>query len=91
MTAVSITVYGKVQGVFFRKFTQQIARSLNVTGFVKNNNDGSVYIEASGEEGQIKKLVEWCGKGPASSKVERTEVNNIMPGKYAGFEIRRNN
>lgn len=89
MAAVSITVYGNVQGVFFRKFTQQIARSLNIKGFVKNNADGSVYLEASGEEGQIQKLVDWCGKGPIASRVDKTEVNNISPGKYSGFEIRR--
>jgi acylphosphatase len=89
MPAVSITVYGKVQGVFFRKFTQQIAKSLDLTGFVKNNSDGSVYIEASGEDEKLKKLVDWCNKGPSAAKVERTDVSSIMPGKYSGFEIRR--
>lgn len=89
MVAVSITVYGKVQGVFFRKFTQQIAHSLDIKGFVKNNTDGSVYIEASGEDEQVQKLIDWCAKGPAASRVDKTEVNNISPGKYSGFEIRR--
>ena len=89
MKAVSITVYGKVQGVFLRKFTQQVARSLDLNGFVRNNNDGSVYIEATGEDAQLEKLIRWCEKGPEASRVERTEVNAIQAGAYKGFEIRR--
>jgi acylphosphatase len=43
-----ITVSGKVQGVWFRKSTQDKARELGLRGFVRNQPDGSVYIEASG-------------------------------------------
>jgi acylphosphatase len=89
MSAVSITISGKVQGVFFRKHVQKLACTLNITGFVRNNINGSVYIEALGEEEQLKKLIEWCAAGPAAAKVEHAEVRDIEPGQYAGFEIRR--
>jgi acylphosphatase len=89
MMAVCITVYGKVQGVFFRKFTQQVALSLELSGFVRNNSNGSVYIEAKGADEKIEKLIEWCRKGPVASKVEKIESSEIEPGFYRGFEIRR--
>lgn len=89
MKCVQITVYGKVQGVFFRKYTQQIAMSLELSGFVRNNKNGTVSIEAAGSDEKVNKLVEWCRKGPLGANVERAEVNEINPGKYRSFEIRR--
>ncbi|MEP7263230.1 MAG: acylphosphatase [Bacteroidota bacterium] len=88
MLSLRIVVYGKVQGVFFRKYTQQIAKSLSLEGFVRNNRNGSVYIEVTGEEDPVNKLMEWCKKGPAASKVEKIETEEITPSSYKGFEIR---
>jgi acylphosphatase len=88
MLSLRIVVYGKVQGVFFRKYTQQIARSLSLEGFVRNNKNGSVYIEVTGEEDPVNKLVEWCSKGPAAASVEKIEKEEIKPSFYKGFEIR---
>jgi acylphosphatase len=87
--AVKITVYGNVQGVFFRKFTQQVARSLEVNGFVRNTRDGSVYIEASGDEDSIAKLIAWCNKGPEKATIEKVEVSEIPYNDFKSFEIRR--
>jgi acylphosphatase len=89
MRYLSITVYGKVQGVFFRKYTRQIAQSLNLNGFARNNSDGSVYIEVAGEEEEIEKFLAWCKQGPSASQVEKIETANIKPAQYKGFEIRR--
>ena len=59
-----IQVTGKVQGVGFRWSAAIEARSLGITGFVKNLPDGNVYIEAEGSIEQLNTFVEWCRQGP---------------------------
>ncbi|MEZ5066975.1 MAG: acylphosphatase [Bacteroidia bacterium] len=56
----AITVSGKVQGVFFRKFTKEKAVESGLNGFVRNQNDGSVYIEVTGEETVLEDFIQWC-------------------------------
>ena len=64
LQTISITVSGKVQGVFYRQSTKEMATSLGITGQVKNLSDGSVYIIATGTKEQLDKLVDWCRQGP---------------------------
>ena len=82
-----IIISGKVQGVFFRKHTKQVARELGLTGFVKNQSDGTVLIETSGSQEQVDKLVNWCKQGPEGARVTSVEVNPIEPREFAGFSI----
>ena len=84
-----ISVSGKVQGVFFRKYTQEKAQQLGLSGFVRNQPDGSVYIEAEGEEDVLKTFVEWCRKGPPAAVVSKisTEESDLVG--FDGFGIRR--
>lgn len=88
MQYVQIIVEGKVQGVFFRKHTQQVAVKLGLNGFVRNSRDGSVYIEACGQEENIKQFIEWCNHGPERAEVSTVKVEKIEPQKYIHFEIR---
>ena len=88
-SCVQILVHGKVQGVYFRKYVQQIALSLNLSGFVRNQMDGSVYIEAIGDKEKIHKLVDWCNKGPQLASIEKVLVKEITAKQYSGFEIRK--
>ena len=85
---VSISVYGKVQGVFFRKYTIDAAQQYEITGFVKNANDGSVYIEATGNQEMINEFIKWCHKGSPPSQVDRVEVKEMPLTQYKGFSIR---
>lgn len=87
---VRIRVSGKVTGVYFRKFTRQIALSLDLAGFVQNQSDGSVAIEAQGESAKIDKLIEWCQNGPSAARVTSVEVTELN-GKpsYHSFVIRK--
>ncbi len=62
---ISATVTGKVQGVGFRFSTNQVANELGIGGMVRNENDGSVYVEANGSEEQIETFIEALGKGPS--------------------------
>jgi acylphosphatase len=85
---VSISVYGKVQGVFFRKYTIDAAKKNGITGFVKNANDGTVYIEATGTKDMLNEFIEWCNTGSPNSQVDRVEVYKMPLTQYTGFSIR---
>jgi acylphosphatase len=84
MQHLNINVSGKVQGVFFRVSAKTEAEKLGITGFARNEPDGSVYIEAEGEEKALEKYVNWCKKGPEFAEVE--EVLEI-PGEIKHFEV----
>ena len=83
-----IIIKGKVQGVFFRKFTKSAANSFGIKGFVKNQTDGSVYIEASGENEKMEQFIQWCHKGPDNARVENVSVNEIPIKEFSSFEIK---
>ena len=72
-----ITVKGRVQGVGFRYYTLHKAKSLDLTGFVKNLANGDVYIEAYGHEHQLEIFLDWCRKGPSTSSVISCEYHKI--------------
>ena len=79
---VNIIVNGRVQGVFFRASTKENADALGVKGFVRNERDGSVYVEAEGEEENLNLFIAWCKTGPARSSVEKIDV---ISGELKGF------
>ncbi|HEY4652436.1 MAG TPA: acylphosphatase [Pontibacter sp.] len=81
---VSMRVYGKVQGVFFRASTQEKARQLGLKGFVQNEPDGTVYLEAEGKPETIAELKAWAHHGPEHARVEKVEVQELA--SLAGFE-----
>ncbi len=87
MKHFNLKVVGRVQGVFFRAFTKEEAENLGLTGYVTNYDDGSVYIEAEGEENKLKKLIKWCHKGPIFAKVEKVEVSAGSLKNYNDFSI----
>lgn len=82
-----ITISGRVQGVAFRKYAHQNAKNLKISGFVKNLDNGSVYIEAEGQKEHLEQLIKWCHKGSPFSKVEKVEVKDGLPYFYPDFEI----
>lgn len=88
-THVSIQVSGKVQGVYFRKYAKEEADRTGIKGFVRNQPDGSVYIEAEGSADQLKQFVEWCYKGSPLSKVEKVEIAKGALKNFPDFGIHR--
>lgn len=91
MKHLAITVFGKVQGVFFRASTKAVADQLGVKGYVKNNSDGSVYIEAEGDDFAIESFLEWCHEGPEKAVVEKVEVRPGEVKNYRNFEVIKKN
>lgn len=89
MKHVSIHVFGKVQGVFFRASTKEKAEEFKIKGNVRNDADGSVSIEAEGEEENLRTFMEWCKRGPKFAHVERCEVNEKPLQHFKNFSIER--
>lgn len=86
----AIRAQGKVQGVFFRVQTKEKADELGLTGFVQNNEDKSVTIEAEGEEKTLQEFLEWCKSGPTHAQADRVDVeeSSIIKG-YKDFQIKK--
>ena len=91
MIRYKIKVKGKVQGVFYRSTAQAKAKELGLSGWVQNENDGSVLLEAEGEVQKLEKLLEWCRQGSGAAVVNEVEYEEIEPKgiRDTGFEVRR--
>ncbi|EER23941.1 Acylphosphatase family protein [Coccidioides posadasii C735 delta SOWgp] len=76
---VAFMVQGRVQGVFFRDFTQRNANLYGLTGWVRNTTDGKVQGEAQGDEESITKLIEDISRGPRHAQVTKLEKSEIDP------------
>ncbi len=72
---LNIKIYGRVQMVLFRDSAKRKAKKLGLRGFVKNEPDGAVYIEAEGDEKNLNEFFEWCKKGPVLAKVEKVDCD----------------
>ncbi|TSC53385.1 MAG: acylphosphatase [Parcubacteria group bacterium LiPW_39] len=104
MKRAVIKIFGSVQGVFFRANAAAKARELGLTGWVRNERDGTVLVVAEGEQERLKKLVDWCynrqgGRdenkfssrynGIGFAKVEKVEVEwEEASGEFRNFEIK---
>jgi acylphosphatase len=86
---VHVIISGRVQGVWFRATTKQIAEQLGIKGWVRNTSDGCVEAILEGEEQQVKKMIEWCHRGPPLAVVNKVEVKNQNPTDSSdGFSIK---
>lgn len=87
MKAIQARVTGRVQGVSFRWYAQEQARSLGVAGWVRNEPDGSVLLHAEGDDQAVDSLVEWCRQGPSLAKVSNVAVREDTASGATSFEI----
>ncbi|HWJ58815.1 MAG TPA: acylphosphatase [Sphingomicrobium sp.] len=83
-----VSVTGRVQGVFFRAWTCQQARELDLRGWVWNADDGSVEAHVEGDEGAVRQLVERMRQGPSGARVDELTVDVADELRLSGFEIR---
>ena len=70
-SARRFTVKGRVQGVFFRDSTRQVANSLGIKGHAVNLRDGDVEVFACGDSDSLEKLAEWLQTGPPLARVAK--------------------
>jgi len=88
MKNLRMKIYGEVQGVGFRDAAYWKARKLQVAGFVMNEPDGSVYLEAEGDEPALNDFLIWCRRGSWPARIERVEIEwSKAGGKFTGFRI----
>ncbi len=66
---VHAIISGRVQGVAYRWYARDTAKELDVSGLVRNLADGNVELVAEGPEEALKKLIDWCHKGPSMARV----------------------
>ena len=85
---VTLSITGKVQGVFYRASAKDKALSLGLQGFAKNEHDGSVSIEVEGEEININAFTDWCRVGPRMADVVEVKVEFGEIRNYKNFLIR---
>ncbi len=88
MKHLNIKVTGVVQGVYFRVNTRDEAIKLGVKGFVKNDEDGSVYIEAEGGEELLDTFVAWCHHGKDKAVVDKLTITEGDIKNFNDFTIK---
>jgi acylphosphatase len=88
MKHLDIRIWGTVQGVLFRDSARRKAHDLGITGFIQNELDGSIYIEAEGEEESLNEFAAWCSDGPPLAKVETADQTEGKVIGYEDFEVR---
>lgn len=84
-----IHIAGKVQGVWFRKYTCEEAIKLNLTGYVRNEPGGGVYVEAEGKEDQLNLLLRFLEQGSPMSKVSSVSHKEAPLKNFETFKISR--
>ena len=83
-----VLISGKVQGVYYRQNTMETAKKYGTTGWVRNLADGKVEAIIEGDEEIVKKVVEWCYRGPPASKVDAVDVSyEAYAGEFSEFVI----
>jgi acylphosphatase len=88
---VEVFVSGRVQGVYYRAFTEKEANLLGIGGYVRNLTDGRVHLEAEGDRSVVDQLIRRLWEGPPRAKVSDVQVTwrTVEGGPvYSSFEIR---
>jgi len=86
---IRIVVTGLVQGVFFRRAAMEQARTLGISGWARNLNDGSVEIVGEGKRQNLQLLLAWAHHGPPHARVDAVQVQwERCVGEFAEFQVR---
>lgn len=85
----SITISGKVQGVYYRQSTKEKAITLDLTGSVMNKKNGDVEIIATGIKDKLEELADWCRQGPSNAVVKNIIVKELPLQIFERFIIQR--
>jgi len=84
----AVHISGRVQGVWFRQSTKNTAEQYGITGWCRNNPDGSVEAVFEGEESSVKNILNWCETGPELAQVDNLQIEwENATGEFSRFEI----
>jgi acylphosphatase len=87
LKTVTVRIEGRVQGVYYRAWTEQSARRLNLDGWVRNRRDGSVEAVFAGPEAQVDEMLRRCAEGPPDAKVTSVTVTDEGGASPSGFNV----
>lgn len=83
-----VVVEGRVQGVFFRHHTREIADKLGLKGWVKNRRDGCVEAVFEGDREKVNQIIQWCNRGPSGARVRNVSVTwDNYTGEFEDFYV----
>ena len=89
MKRIHVYISGIVQGVFFRAATRRAAADFNLTGWVRNMDNGRVEAVLEGEDVDVEKMIAWCKVGPPAAKVEKVvTAEEHYTGGFQYFNIK---
>ena len=84
---VSVKIEGRVQGVYYRAWTEQTARTLGLDGSVRNASDGSVEAVFSGAADKVDEMLRLCADGPPDARVTKMTVTKEGGSVSPGFRV----
>ena len=85
---VHVFVSGRVQGVFFRAETADMADRLGLVGWVRNLPDGRVEALFEGEKEDVEKALDFCGRGPPGARVQNLDLKwEDWKGEFQDFRL----
>ncbi|XP_066200272.1 acylphosphatase-1 isoform X3 [Saccopteryx leptura] len=91
LISVDYEIFGKVQGVFFRKYTQAEGKNLGLVGWVQNTDQGTVQGQLQGPISKVRHMQKWLEtRGSPKSHIDRAIFNNekvILKLDYSDFQI----
>ncbi len=82
-----VRIHGAVQGVGFRYACEREAARLGLSGWVRNNDDGTVEAVFEGDREAVESMCRWCQDGPRHAEVDRVDVTDDEPQGDADFQI----
>lgn len=88
MTCRRYIVSGRVQGVCFRVSARDTARTLGLTGWVRNLTDGRVEAVACGESAALEAFGRWLAHGPPQARVTDVAADDVEPQIFTDFVVR---
>jgi len=84
-----VMISGRVQGVFFRDYTQKAAQEKEIIGWVMNTRDGRVEAVFEGEKEKVEDMLRWCHQGSPHSRVTEVSVDwEEYSGEFEVFSVR---
>ena len=85
----AVRLSGRVQGVIFRQSARRQALALGITGFARNNTDGSLTIVAEGREPALEEFIRWCRTGSLLARVDALEFEAVPEAEkpFTDFEM----
>jgi len=89
MKSYRFLIKGRVQGVWYRKYTKEVADELGISGYVRNLPNGDVEVVASLKKEQFNDFLSALMKGPPLARVDNIDIEEIAQEQKDGFEIIR--